>query len=348
MYALDEISTDAEAFRAAVLSGQPYKPLYVKMKLVWACNLRCGMCNHWREVRAAPLGLSRLKTIVDELAEMGCRKIHVSGGEPTLYRDLAELITYMSARDLRVTMTTNATLISRERAKALVEAGLRGVNVSLDSPEPRLHDRMRGLKGSWKRTLKGVRHLRRYLKKGKLRLNTVVGRLNYASLVDLPDMAADLGADAINLIPMDDHTGDLHRLNKRQIVDYNERIAPAIADRALALGLIRRPVQVYPFGTTHAAIAQSKTGLYARGYYEQSPCFAPWTHALINHLGQVSICCMLREGPILGDLRRQSLAEIWHGPAYAALRARTDLPLFSACRRCDDFLDQNRQLAGLF
>lgn len=347
MYALDTIAADAAAFEAAVHSGRPYRPLYVKMKLVWACNLRCAMCNHWREVRQPPLDLARFKTVVAELAELGCRKIHLSGGEPTLYRELPALIEFMASRGIRVTMTTNATLISRDLARALVEAGLRGANVSIDSPDPRLHDRIRGRKGAWKQALKGFRHLRRRMKKGRLRLNTVVGRLNYASLVDLPELAAGLGADEINLIPLDCHTGEMQRLNKRQILDYNRRIAPLLAERALALGLIRRPGQAYPFGVSRAALEQSKTGLYALGYYERRPCFAPWTHALINHLGQVSICCMLRDGPILGDLRRQSFAEIWRGPAYAALRGRTELPLFSACRRCDDFLAENRQLAGL-
>jgi MoaA/NifB/PqqE/SkfB family radical SAM enzyme len=347
MYTIDEIAADAELFRAAVTNGQPYRPVYVKMKIVWTCNLRCGMCNHWREERESPLGLARLKAIVDELAEVGCRKIHLSGGEPTLYRELPDLIAHMSARGLRVTMTTNATLITRDRAAVLAEAGLRAVNVSIDSPDPHQHDRMRGLKGSWKQATKGFRRLRRELKRGRVRLNTVVGRLNYASLVDLPDMAADLGADAINLIPLDEHTGDLQRLNKRQIIDYNERIAPVIAERALALGLIQRSSQAYPFGVTHPAVERSKLGLYARGYYEQHPCFAPWTHALIDHLGRVSVCCMLREGPILGDLRQQSFSEIWAGANYAALRSQAELPLFPTCRRCDDFLDENRQLAAL-
>jgi hypothetical protein len=53
---------------------------------------------------------------------------------------------------------------------------------------------------------------------------------------------------------------------------------------------------------------------------------------------------MLREGPIMGDLRQQTFAEVWAGANYAALRARRTLPLFPACRHCDDFLDENRQL----
>lgn len=347
MYALAEIAADAPAFYTAVLKGQPYQPLYVKMKLVWDCNLRCGMCNHWRSKREPPLDIARLKTIVDELVALGSRKIHLSGGEPTLHPDLETLIAHMSKRGLRVTMTTNATLITRERSRSLAEAGLRGVNISLDSPDPRLHDRIRGVKGAWKRAIKGFRYLRRRMKKGKVRVNTVVGRLNYASLVDLPDMVAELGADALNLIPLDDHTGDLQRLSKRQIKAYNERIAPVIAEKSLALGLMQYARQAYPFGQTSREINLSRNGFYAQGFYDRHPCFAPWTHAMIDHVGRVSVCCMLREGPIMGDLRQQSFAEVWAGVNYTTLRTSQTLPLFPACRCCDDFLDENRQLAEM-
>jgi MoaA/NifB/PqqE/SkfB family radical SAM enzyme len=348
MYDLDRVAAEADIFRAAVLNGQPYKPLYVKLKLIWHCNLRCGMCNHWRSKREPPLEIVRLKEVIDELATLGCRKIHISGGEPTLHPDLPELVAYMSERGLRVNMTTNATLITKPLAKSLAKARLRGVNVSIDSPVPRIHDRIRGVKGAWKRAVKGAGYLSQKLKKRKLRINTVVGRLNYNTLTGLPALAADLGASSLNLIPLDENTTDLKGLSKRQIVAYNQEIAPVIAEKSLALGLMERPEQAYPFGVTHLEVCHSKVGFYAKGYYEAQRCFVPWTHALIDHIGRVGLCCMLRERPILGDLRHQSFTEIWTGEKYAELRRQKNLPLFGRCRRCDDFLAENRQLAELF
>lgn len=347
MYALDDIAVDAANFRLAVQQGQPYKPLYVKLKLVWTCNLRCAMCNHWRDDRDHPLELRQFKPIIDDLAALGCRKIHVSGGEPTLYPELPDLVRYITGHGIRVNMTTNGTLLTRDRARALAEAGLTAANISIDSPDPRLHDKIRGVKGSWKRTVKGFRRLRRRLKKGNLRLNTVVGRLNYASLVGLPELAAELGANGLNLIPLDDHTGKLSQLNKHQIRDYNARIAPVIAEKGLALGLFTHPGQAYPFGQTPDEVNLSRSGEYALGYYDRHPCFAPWTHALIDHVGLVKVCCMLRDKPVLGDLRQQSFREVWEGATYAALRDPHQLPLFAACRRCDDFLAENQQMATL-
>lgn len=347
MYALDEITTDAANFRSAVLDARPYKPVYVKFKLVWTCNLRCAMCNHWRERRAAPLRIDRLRAVVDELAALGCRKIHITGGEPTLHPDLVEFIAHSAGHGLRVTMTSNGTLIDKDRAKQLAAAGLHGVNISIDSPDRHLHDRIRGVKGSWKATVAGAGYLAHYLKTGKVRINTVVGRKNYESMIDLPAFAAGLGAGSINMIPMDIHTDDVRPLSARQIRHFNSDIAPVIAEQALAAGLIKNEREAYPFGLGEPEIAHSRIAQYAQGYYDHHRCYAPWTHALIDHVGQVKVCCMLRERPVLGDLREQTFTEIWHGERFAELRARRDLPLFPACRTCDMFLGKNRRLDGL-
>jgi radical SAM protein with 4Fe4S-binding SPASM domain len=349
---LQNIYDDGEAFRQAVLAGAAYKPIYVKMKLVWVCNLRCVMCNHWREHRGSSLDTATLLRVIDELADMGCRKIHLSGGEPTLRRDLEELIARMTGYGIRVSMTTNGTLLSKERSATLAEAGLSAVNISIDSPDPHIHDKIRGLKGSWKETVRGLRNLRKTLKHGKVRINTVVGQRNYRSL---PEFASGLKADSINLIPVDNHelvpietqTVWLRRLSGTQIHEYNTEIAPKLAEQALTLGLIRHPYDAYPFGLTPESIQLSTRGNYAQGYYAANPCFAPWMHTMINHDGRVVVCCMLREEPIMGDLRQQSFREIWNGAQYAALRSTGGINMHSTCHQCDMFLKQNQHLDAL-
>lgn len=347
MYGLHEIAADSDQFRDAVLKALPYKPVYVKFKLVWTCNLRCVMCNHWRDRREAPLRIDRLREIVDELAAMGCRKIHITGGEPTLHPDLNAFIAHISGHDIRVTMTSNASLIDKDRAKALANAGLYGVNISIDSPDRRIHDRIRGVKGSWRSAVAGASLLARYLKPGKVRINSVVGRKNYLSMVDLPDLAIQIGAGSINLIPIDIHTPDVRPLSLHQIRQFNSEVAPVVAEKALTAGLIRHRRAAYPFGHSDREIAHSHQARYGFGYYDHHRCYVPWTHALIDHVGQVMVCCMLRESPVLGDLREQSFADIWSGERYAQLRSQPELPLFPACRHCDMFIDKNRRLDAL-
>ena len=305
------------------------------------------MCNHWRDESEDPLDVNFFKSLVGELAEMGCKKIHLTGGEATLRPNLEELIAYIRDRKIRATMTTNATRIDLKRAKSLAKAGLRKVNISIDSPEPSIHDRIRGVPGAWEKTIAGFEYLRALLKPGAMRINTVITQLNYNSLVDLPDLAADLGADHINLIAMDENTLDFQRLTAAQIIDYNQRVAPIFAEKAMAKNLIRQVKEAYPFGSTPSEIVQSLEGLYARDYYNNHPCFAPWTHALIDHVGRVSVCCMMPNKPIIGDLRQQSFKEIWTGENFAALRQTQNLPMFETCQKCDMFLENNRRLAEI-
>jgi len=229
----------------------------------------------------------------------------------------------------------------------LIEAGLRGINVSIDSPDRKVHDRVRGERGAWKKSTRAVEYLWKYAHKGKvtIRLNTVVSRSNYASLRPLPDFAYDLGADGINLIPIDDHCGEHLALRRRDIEIYNREIAPALVTRALELGLITHEGQAYPFGRSDVDVKRAKRGEYAFGWYAAHPCYAPWTHSLIDFNGLVYVCCMTREQiPPIGDLKQASFREIWTGAGYQAIRELMHPPTLKPCHRCDDFLEENREL----
>src|SRR4028119_627899 len=60
-----------------------------------------------------------------------------------------------------------------------------------------------------------------------------------------------------------------------QIIDYNQRVAPIFAEKAMAKNLICQVKEAYPFGSTPSEIMQSLEGLYTRDYYNNYPCFAP-------------------------------------------------------------------------
>ncbi len=350
MYDLPSIQTDGQTFARCVTQAKPYAPVHVKIKITWRCNLRCEMCNVWRQKRRNVMTPERLRSLADELADLGCRKVHLSGGEVLLRPDLYDLIGYLSGKGMRVNLTTNGTLLTRDVALRLADSGLRGASISIDSPQRRIHDRIRG-QGAWKRALKGLRELRRAQEKRRaklrIRVNTIVSRTNYESLPDLAAFVHRHGADRLTLIPVDDPGGNL-RLNKTRLRDYNACVAPRIADEAVAAELFtptNDPSKAFPFGSTKRELNYSRYGLYARGLYERQPCYAPWTHALVTPRGRVYACCMTRSEQPLGDLRRASFRQIWEGATYQDLRrAMCDVVPYAICHRCDDFLDANRFL----
>jgi AdoMet-dependent heme synthase len=350
VYALDEVAAEAPRFREAVSRLEGFRPLYLKVKLLFGCNLRCQMCNHWRESRPDTLTGDRLRVVLAEVAAMGGRKVHFTGGEPGLRPDLEDLVAHATAVGLRATLTTNGTLFTRARARRIVEGGLRGVNVSIDSPVEEVHDEIRGLPGSWSRAVEGAKNLHKEARRGKLGIavNSVVTRLNWATLAELPRLAQKLGARAIRLLPVDEHTGVALRPSVEEIATYNREVAPLLAKRARRAGLITDDGEAYPFGRRPGDAAVSSRGEYALGYYRTRPCFAPFTHALLDHEGRVYVCCMTRGGPLLGDVKTQTFREVWEGAAYREVRrALTTGTKLAPCARCDDFLDENRRLLAV-
>ena len=131
-----------------------------KIKLTPRCNLRCVFCNYWKMPPQPELPVSRWRDVIAELAEMGCAKIHFSGGEPLLLDGLHDILAHTEGLGIRANMTTNATLIrDGDAARRLLQTGVRSVSVSIDSPHRKDHDRLRGSEGALKRTLRGLERL---------------------------------------------------------------------------------------------------------------------------------------------------------------------------------------------
>jgi radical SAM protein with 4Fe4S-binding SPASM domain len=134
-------------------------------------------------------------------------------------------------------------------------------------------------------------------------------------------------------------------MRKKDIAIFNAEIAPVIEQRAHELGVSIADEDAYPFGRGDSEVKLGRAGRYAFGYYNKFPCYAPWTHSLIDFNGLVYVCCMTRERiQPLGDLRKQSFKEIWEGAAYRQIRLNMHPPALKPCQRCDDFIGENKKI----
>ena len=119
--------------------GRPLRNL--RMSVTDRCNLRCQYCMPEEEYvwlpRAEILGFEELSRLTDIFLDLGVDKVRLTGGEPLLRRDLPALVRLLAAkprlRDLAI--TTNGVLLT-EQARALRDAGLHRVTVSLDTLRP--------------------------------------------------------------------------------------------------------------------------------------------------------------------------------------------------------------------
>lgn len=109
---------------------------YLRISLTDNCNLRCFYCMPEEEYEFTPASRLMQPDEIDALArtfvKLGVRKIRLTGGEPLVRKDAAEIILALSKLPVNLTMTTNATRLHHFLPE-LQEAGIRSINVSLDT-----------------------------------------------------------------------------------------------------------------------------------------------------------------------------------------------------------------------
>jgi len=109
-----------------------YNPLLAQMVVTRRCNLSCGYCNEY-DSDSPPIPLPRLIAQIDHLAKLKTAAITCTGGEPLLHPGLTEVISAIRRHGIIVTMISNGFRLSRKRIEALNDAGLQGMQISIDN-----------------------------------------------------------------------------------------------------------------------------------------------------------------------------------------------------------------------
>jgi MoaA/NifB/PqqE/SkfB family radical SAM enzyme len=174
------------------------RPVWCAWQVTYRCNYRCAFCNYWETPASSiadELTVEQFALGSRKLARWGSVLISIGGGEPLLRDDIVEIVGEL-ARDHFVFLTTNGWLATPELARALFEAGLWGVSVSLDYTDPDLHDRQRGRIGAFDRAVAAVGMFTDARTRPHQRVN-VMGVLtsdNVDHMEGLAALALDLGA----------------------------------------------------------------------------------------------------------------------------------------------------------
>lgn len=136
------------------------KPVVV-WNMTQACNLKCVHC--YAKAKARP-GAGEMSTedgmnLINDLAEYGSPVMLFSGGEPIMHPDLNKLVDHAVKKGMRAVISTNGTLITKDKAAELKDLGLSYVGISLDGLTE-IHDKFRGVKGSYDKAIEGIRNCR--------------------------------------------------------------------------------------------------------------------------------------------------------------------------------------------
>jgi MoaA/NifB/PqqE/SkfB family radical SAM enzyme len=248
-------------------------------------------------------------------------------------------------------LTTNGTIITDERADALAalaSAGfLKHISVSIDGPGE-LHDRARGVAGTFERTAAGLRRLQEAARRKhaplRVSINTTVAHETLDALDRMVDVAEELGVDAIGLnhlmFSTPEEVAETVRLTGAKdaslistyVTDDPHLDASRVRGKVDALAAKCRAAGVR-FDMRPKVRSEILEPYYTPGTKLEGRCFYPYLNARVSFSGKMYFCPFIRIE--VGDLTTQSLEEVWNGAPYVDLRQRLVTEgLFPVCRRC--------------
>jgi radical SAM protein with 4Fe4S-binding SPASM domain len=305
-----------------------YVPHVVAWNLTRRCNLECAHCYIAagpRESATSELGTAECLRIVDELLAVNpAPMIILSGGEPLLRQDLADIAVYASQRGATVVVGTNGTLLTGERIAVLKAAGVRGVAVSIDSLRPSYHDNFRHGRGSLDDTIRALGQLRE--QRLDFIIQTTATKGNRAELERIAQWSAEQGAVAFNcyFLVATGRGAGLSDLSPRE---YEAVLADLAKWQREYRGRMMVRAKCAPHFMRHVHAADPDSPIL--NYQTRCPCGTQYCR--ITPDGKLTPCPYLPE--VAGDLRVQSFSDIWRSaPLFQSLREGS---LGGKCGRCE-------------
>jgi pyrroloquinoline quinone biosynthesis protein E len=296
-------------------------PFAVLAELTYACPLKCPYCSNplnFDDYASGELSLQEWQQVLAEAADLGALQVHLSGGEPLLRRDLAEIVAVASDLGLYTNLITSAAGLTEKRAAALKHAGLDHVQISVQADAAALSDEIAGTR-VFDRKLAAARLVKQF--GWPLTLNVVLHRGNLDRIAQIIDLAESLKADRVELANTQYYGWALR--NRAALLPTRaqlERAESVVRDAAKRLGDRMELIYVLP------------------DYYEKypKPCMGGWGRRQLTVApdGRVLPCPTAHDVPLPRvSVREHSLRWIWEtSPLFNAYRGTDWMP--DPCQTC--------------
>jgi radical SAM protein with 4Fe4S-binding SPASM domain len=323
--------------RLTVLESDHF-PAYVVWELTLRCDHACAHCgSRAGGARDDELTTEKALAVVDELAAMRTKEVVLIGGEAYLHPGFLDVVRALKARGIRPSMTTGGKGIDKDLARAMKEAGVHGVSVSVDGLE-REHNAIRQSKHSFSGAMAALAHLKAA---GILiAANTNINRVNAPVLEALFDVLVDAGISAWQVqitVPLG-RAADRPQmlLQPYDLLDVVPRLAK-LKERALARGVVMMPGNNLGYFGPEEALLRSPHDARVAGAEKDHwrGCQAGKRVMGIESDGGVKGCPSLQPAYVGGSLKDRALKDLWdHTAPLAFNRARTVDDLWGFCRTC--------------
>jgi radical SAM protein with 4Fe4S-binding SPASM domain len=280
--------------------GKKY-PLGVDIGTTNLCNAECIMCPHSRLKKMGTMDMKLYKKIIDNCQRLNIKMITLSFfGEPLLDKDLIEKIKYAKSKGMNVAFYSNASLLDEKWAEKLINSGLEGITISFDGYSKETYEKIR-------KKLKFDSVKRNIL--GLIRMKKKLNRKN----------------PKINLVLV-----ELEE-NKNEIRNFYKEWKNKV-DSINIINMRNWANDIKKEGT--------KESFHFNKKIKRKPCALIWLKMVVDWNGDVVLCCDdWNHSTILGNLKKQTIEDIWKGEKLNKIReAHTKgefykVPLCSGCNK---------------
>lgn len=304
------------------LDGQG-NPVWLLLELTYKCPLKCAFCSNPTNLddHEGELTTDEWKTVIRDARKMGAMQIGFSGGEPTLRKDLEELVAEANELGYYTNLITSGIGLTRKRLENLKKAGLRHIQLGFQSSDPKTAHWLAGVdcyekKISMAREIKALGF--------PMVLNMPVSSLNIHQVPDIIELAAGIGVEYLELANVQYYNWAL--VNRDQLMPTREALETAEAQVAEARKQLGDKMTIF---------------FVIPDYYEGRPkaCMNGWgsIHLTIAPDGVVLPCQQARSLPDLNfpGVRDHDLSWIWHESESFNLY-RGDSWMKEPCRSCPE------------
>jgi radical SAM protein with 4Fe4S-binding SPASM domain len=281
-------------------------PIHVWWDITSHCNFACRHCySRSGQPSQQELTTQEVFDVIAEMKAMQVGFVYVLGGEPLIRPDFAEILTGFKEYGIPLMLNTNGWFIDHTWAKRLAASSVRQLRFSLDGATQEIHDKFRGMPGSFQRVIRGFQ-LCREAGIPHISCSFTMTKENIQDIAPTVALLVEHGVNAVQFGPI---------ANTGRATDHSELVLDAVDTQGAASVLAQcitaygDRINIYSVdGTYDKPCTQCvKKGLVKPSFMG---CQAGRTCCCIDWDGNVIPCLLWRE-PIAGNVRQHSLREIW-------------------------------------
>lgn len=312
---------------------QNFTPVHIVWEITLACDLKCMHCgSRAGHIRSRELSTEECLDLVRQFARLGTREITLIGGEAYLRKDWLNIISEIRSNDIQCTLQSGGLNLTDERLRQAADAGLAAVGVSIDGLKD-LHDRLRGVEGSFGRTFEVLHNARKYGLTTSV--NTQITSLVMPQLREMQELFIEAGAShwQIQLTVAMGRAAD----NPELLLQPYEllELMPLLADlykRGVERGFLMQPGNNIGYFGPYEALWRGS----GDEQVHWSGCNAGQNTVGIEADGTIKGCPSLPTTAYSGgNIRDLTARQIWEkSPELAFTRNRTVDDLWGFCRSC--------------